>query len=77
MVSRTSRRLTFVGENNTVTATDDIVVEPTDSGGSTVTYSVDRTFKGLVKLAAPFLRREYERLGDEVERTLPSVLERL
>jgi hypothetical protein len=60
-----------------VTATDDLVVEPADDGGSTVTYRADLRFKGLLKLAAPFLRREFERIGDEVERTLPPVLERL
>ncbi|WP_279389684.1 SRPBCC family protein [Pseudonocardia endophytica] len=77
LVTRTSNRLTFVGENSTVTATDEIHVEKSDDGGSTVTYHTDLRFKGLVKLAAPFLRREIERLGDELERTLPPVLERL
>lgn len=75
--SRTPSRLTFVGENSTVTATDDIRVELAGDGGTTVTYHADLTFKGLLKLAAPFLRREFERLGDEVERLLPPVLERL
>lgn len=77
LVGRTSSRVTFVGENSTVTATNDIRVEPTESGGSTVTYHADLRLKGLVKLAAPFLHREFERLGNEVERTLPPVLERL
>ncbi len=77
LASRTPSRLTFVGENSTVTVTDEIHVEPDDNGGSTVTYHADLRFKGLVKLAAPFLRREIERLGDELERTLPPVLERL
>lgn len=77
LVSRTPSRLTFVGENSTVTATDDILVEPSDTGDTTVTYHADLKFKGLVKLAAPFLRREFERLGDEVQRQLPPVLERL
>lgn len=77
LVDRSDSRLVFVGENPTVTATDDIRVEPTDDGGCTVTYRADLRFKGLLKLAGPFLRREFERLGDEVERTLPPVLERL
>lgn len=77
LVSRTPSRLTFVGENSTVTATDDIRVEPSETGGTTVTYHADLKFKGLVKLAAPFLRREFERLGDEVARQLPPALERL
>ena len=77
LVSRTPSRLTFVGENPTVTATDNIRVELSDDGATTVTYHAILTFKGLLKLAAPFLRREFERLGDEVERLLPPVLERL
>jgi carbon monoxide dehydrogenase subunit G len=77
LVDAAGARLVFVGESATVTATDDLVVEPTDDGGCTVTYRADLRFKGLLKLAAPFLRREFERIGDEVERTLPPVLERL
>lgn len=77
LVDSSGSRLVFVGENSTVTATDDILVEPTEDGGSTVTYRADRKFKGLLKLAAPLLRREFERHGDEVERLLPPVLERL
>nr|WP_222132159.1 SRPBCC family protein [Pseudonocardia sp. C8] len=77
LVDRTGSRLLFVGENSTVTATDDFVVEPLEDGGSTVTYRADLRFKGLLKLAAPLLRREFERVGDEVERTLPPVLDRL
>ncbi|MEQ3554674.1 SRPBCC family protein [Pseudonocardia nematodicida] len=77
LVECTGARLRFVGENSTVIATDDVLVEPAEEGGSTVTYRTDRRFKGLLKLAAPFLRREFERIGDEVERTLPPVLEKL
>lgn len=77
LVDRTGARLAFVGENTTVTATDELLVEPTEDGGAVVTYRTDVRLKGLLKLAAPFLRREFERIGDEVERTLPPVLERL
>ena len=77
LVDRSPSELTFVGENPTVTATDRITVGTNDEGATVVTYRADLKFKGLLKLAAPFLRREFERLGDEVERTLPPVLERL
>lgn len=77
LVDRSDARLVFAGESPTVTASTEIRVEPTDDGGSTVTYRPELRFKGLLKLAAPFLRREFERLGDEVERTMPQVLERL
>ncbi|MEJ8279382.1 SRPBCC family protein [Pseudonocardia spirodelae] len=71
------RRVLFVAENPTVTATEEIVVEPADDGGCTVSFHAEVRLKGLLKLAAPFLRREFERHGDELERTLPPVLERL
>ncbi|MFP5022352.1 SRPBCC family protein [Pseudonocardia phyllosphaerae] len=77
LTERTASRLVFVGENPTVVATDDLHVEPSEDGGSTITYRADLRFKGLLKLAGPFLRREFERVGDEVERTLPPVLENL
>ncbi|WP_231974526.1 SRPBCC family protein [Pseudonocardia sp. HH130630-07] len=77
LVDRTGSRLAFVGENPTIMATDELLVEPADDGGSVVTYRTEVRFKGLLKLAALFLRREFERIGDEVERTLPPVLERL
>ncbi|GAA1089724.1 SRPBCC family protein [Pseudonocardia alni] len=73
----TAGRVVFVGENPTVTATEEIVVEPAEGGGSVVSFHARVRLKGLLKLAAPFLRREFERHGDELERTLPPVLERL
>ncbi|BBG03401.1 MULTISPECIES: SRPBCC family protein [Pseudonocardia] len=80
LIGRSDSRLEFVGENSTVTATVDVVaepVEPAQDGGSVVTYRADLRLKGLLKLAAPFLRREFERLGDEIERNLPPALEKL
>lgn len=77
LVELTATRLEFVGENPTVTATDRLIVEASDDGGAVVTYRTEVRFKGLLKIAAPFLRREFERIGDELERSLPPVLERL
>ncbi|MFI6979103.1 SRPBCC family protein [Embleya sp. NPDC050154] len=63
-------RLTFVGTNKTATSTDDLTFEP--AGSSTkITYRSHVRFHGLARLADPFLRREFERLGDELLRTLP------
>jgi len=63
-------RLTFVGRNKTATSTDDLTFEPTDDG-TAITYRSHVRFHGLARLADPFLRREFERLGDELEQTLP------
>ncbi|WP_226362739.1 SRPBCC family protein [Pseudonocardia sp. ICBG1142] len=73
----TAGRVVFVAENPAVSATEEIVVEPAEGGGSVVSFHARVRLKGLLKLAAPFLRREFERHGDELERILPPVLERL
>ncbi|MGW4160088.1 SRPBCC family protein [Streptomyces sp. NPDC004788] len=65
-------RLSFVGENRTVRATDDLGFA--DEGTATrLTYRASLAFKGLARLAEPFLRAEFERLGDAVAARLPLV----
>ncbi|MFF8835071.1 SRPBCC family protein [Streptomyces sp. NPDC015130] len=74
LVVRDSDRLLFVGENKTVTALDDLRF--TEQGTSTLlTYRASLRFKGLARLAAPFLRREFEQLGDGVVTRLPAAAE--
>lgn len=72
-----ANRVVFVGENKSVTTRDDISVAPAAGGGSEVTYHAALDFKGPLKLIAPFLSREFERLADEVEKKLPHVLQNL
>ncbi|MER8236734.1 SRPBCC family protein [Streptomyces sp. NPDC094049] len=71
---REPARLVFVGENRTVTAVDDLrfVDEGTDTR---LTYRASLAFKGLARLAAPFLRAEFERLADGVSARLPAAAE--
>ncbi|GAA4557673.1 SRPBCC family protein [Pseudonocardia xishanensis] len=76
LVTRTADRLVFRGENRTVTSTDDLQFTAV-GGGTEITYAANLDFHGVAKLAAPFLKAEFERLGDEVERTLPAVLDGL
>ncbi|MCF3961155.1 SRPBCC family protein [Streptomyces fuscigenes] len=67
-------RLTFVGTNDTATSTDDLTFEY--QGTTTlVVYHATVTFNGLAKLADPFMRRVFERLGDELVRSLPAAVE--
>jgi hypothetical protein len=67
-------RLTFVGSNDTATSTDDLTFE--DQGGVThLVYDATIRFNGLAKLAGPLLRREFERLGDVLARSLPAAAE--
>ncbi|MFJ8981495.1 SRPBCC family protein [Streptomyces sp. NPDC102282] len=66
-------RLTFVGHNKTATSTDDLHFEPR-SGGTRITYRAHVEFHGIARLATPVLKREFERLGDEVSEQLPAAL---
>ncbi|MGW2844153.1 SRPBCC family protein [Streptomyces sp. NPDC001108] len=64
-------RLVFRGENKTVTALDDLRFA--DKGQATrLTYRAPLISKGLARLAAPFLRGEFERLADGVAHRLPT-----
>ncbi|WP_030273751.1 SRPBCC family protein [Streptomyces sp. NRRL B-24484] len=74
LVRREPDRLLFVGENRTVTATDDITVRPAAGGGSVVDYRAQLRFKGVARFAAPFLKGAFEDLADGVADRLPQVL---
>lgn len=66
------------GENKTVTARDTMSIRPGPGGaGTELVYEVDFTFKGIAKLATPFLRRDLTTLGDEAEEALNRELPRL
>lgn len=66
-------RFELRGENKTVTAVDSMVIEP-HGAGSRVTYTADFTFKGLARLATPFLGGAFKKLGDEAEEGLRAAL---
>ncbi|WP_191251092.1 SRPBCC family protein [Amycolatopsis oliviviridis] len=69
-------RIVFVGDNKTATSTDDLTVSEED-GTTTVSYHATIEFHGLAKLADPFLKRQFEKMGDELVPTMKSVLEAL
>jgi len=69
-------RLTFVGENKTATSTDDLTLTPA-AGGTEVTYHAHIVFKGLAKVADPFLKSEFETLGDAVVLSMTEAIEGL
>lgn len=73
LTHRTAERVTFVDENRTATSTDDFTLA---SGleRTTVRYRATIVFHGWAKLASPLLKREFERLGDEVVPKLRRVL---
>ncbi|MFE2537036.1 SRPBCC family protein [Streptomyces sp. NPDC059371] len=75
LVRREEQRLIFVGRNRTATSTDDIAFREKD-GATLLTYRARIDFHGLARLASPFLRREFERLGDEVAHRMPQAVDR-
>ncbi|WP_409062240.1 SRPBCC family protein [Streptomyces sp. SYP-A7185] len=72
---RSPDQLTFVGRNKTATSTDDMHFER-HQGGTRLTYRAHLQFHGIARLAAPLLKREFERLGDQVAERLPAALDR-
>ncbi|MEV8036006.1 SRPBCC family protein [Streptomyces sp. NPDC086182] len=66
-------RLTFVGRNRTVTSTDDLTFR-TEKGATLLTYRARIEFRGMARLASPFLRGEFERLGDQVAQRMPEAV---
>lgn len=68
--------LTFVGENKTVTATDDLTFTDVE-GGTEIDYHAHFEWHGWVKLAAPFVNGAIQDLGDPTVEQLTKVLEAL
>lgn len=65
------RLVVMRGENKTVIARDTMSISRDERGtGTVLVYEADFTFKGLAKLATPFLRGQLTRLGDEAEAAL-------
>lgn len=73
---RPNESITLRGSNASVTAVDTISFAP-EGKATRVTYTADFTFKGVAKLAAPFLRPAFKKLGDEAEVGLREHLGRL
>ncbi|MFJ5294660.1 MULTISPECIES: SRPBCC family protein [unclassified Streptomyces] len=75
LTRRDAGRLVFVGRNKTATSTDDLSIEA-QGEGTRLTYRAQIAFHGAARLASPFLKREFERLGDEVSEQLPAAVDR-
>jgi carbon monoxide dehydrogenase subunit G len=67
------KRLIFVGNNKTATSTDTLTFTEID-GGTSITYHAHVVFHGLARLADPFMKKEFDRLGDELITTMTRAL---
>ena len=61
------------GENKSLVAVDTMSLREV-SGGVEFTYEARFRFKGIAKVAAPFLKKAFEKLGDDAEKGLAKVL---
>lgn len=62
------------GENETVVAHDHMELEPTPSGGTTLTYTATFEFKGLARFVGPLASPALWRLGNEAANGLRRAL---
>jgi carbon monoxide dehydrogenase subunit G len=68
--------LKLVGSNDTATSTDTITVVPAGSG-SEVTYEAVIEMKGAAKLTEPVVKLVFEKIGNDTEDDMTTVLNRL
>lgn len=73
VIERSPGMIRLRGSNATVTAVDTITVD-TVAAGTRVIYDAQFTFRGVARLAEPFLRRAFQRLADEAEEGLRRVV---
>ncbi|MFI8423419.1 SRPBCC family protein [Streptomyces sp. NPDC085479] len=71
---REPARLVFEGVNSTVVATDEMRFAARSAEVTSLTYRASFRFKGLARLATPFLRTDFERLADGVAERLPAAV---
>lgn len=71
------RLVVMRGDNDTVGVQDTMSISAGPDEGSVLVYEADFRFKGLAKLATPFLRGPLRRLGDDAEEALTRVLPQL
>jgi hypothetical protein len=70
-------RLVFVGRNRTATSTDTVTFADLGDEGTSITYRAHVVFHGLARLADPFMKKEFDRLGDELIDTMTTAVNKL
>ncbi|ORB62193.1 SRPBCC family protein [Mycolicibacterium tusciae] len=68
--------LVFVGKNKSSTSTENIYVDAANTG-SVITYRNDLEMRGPIALLNPLLKLYFEKLANDTEKQLISVLNRL
>jgi carbon monoxide dehydrogenase subunit G len=71
-----NRTLVFVGENDSSTSVDTITVDASGAG-SVITYQADLEMKGAAKLLSPAMKLVFEKLANDTEKQMTSVLNKI
>ncbi len=71
-----NRTLVFVGRNDSSTSVDTITVDASGAG-SVITYRADLEMKGAAKLLSPAMKIVFERIANDTEKQMTSVLDAL
>jgi carbon monoxide dehydrogenase subunit G len=71
-----NRTLVFVGTNDSSTSVDTITVDASGAG-SVITYQADLEMKGAAKLLSPAMKLVFEKLANDTEKQMSSVLNAL
>ena len=77
LIELTDRRIVFVGENDTATSTDTITLVPVERGGTEITYEAVIEMSGAAKLTEPLVKVVFEKIGNDTEDDMTTVLNRL
>ncbi|MEV6415035.1 SRPBCC family protein [Kribbella sp. NPDC051718] len=70
------KRFRLRGENNSMTSYDTMTFRPVGAG-TEVTYIAEFDFQGVARLAAPLLKSQFKKLGDNAEQGMRQQLEKL
>lgn len=68
-----NRSLVFMGENDSSNTVDTITVDASGAG-SVITYRADLEMKGVAKLLSPAMKIVFEKLANDTEKQMTTVL---
>ncbi len=68
-----NRTLVFVGTNDSSTSVDTITVDASGSG-SVITYRADLEMKGAAKILSPAMKLVFEKVANDTEKQMTTVL---
>jgi carbon monoxide dehydrogenase subunit G len=71
--AKSNRSLVFIGHNDSSTSADTITVDASGAG-SVITYQADLQMNGAAKLPSPAMKIVFDRLANDTEKRMATVL---